>query len=105
MMQLIIGLKIDAYKSLAVCAKIIRQFENYGLSELKKRIEEHDYILCYDSADDIGVKKVIQCYDQLVSAGVQVSLFELDHRPTTIELVRNLDQMFDEIAAEVETEE
>lgn len=105
MMDLIIGLKVDSYKSLAACAKIIRQFENYSLSELKTRIENHNYVLCYDSADDIGVKKVIRCYDQLIDAGAKVSLYELDHRPTTIELVRNLDQMYDEIGAEIEAEE
>lgn len=105
MTELIIGLKVEAYPSLAACAKIIRQFESYSLSELKKRLEDHDYILCYDSADNIGVKNVIQCYDQLVAAGAEVSLYELDHRPTTIELIRNLDQMFDEIDAEVEAED
>ena len=58
MMQLIIGLKIDSYKSFAECAKIVRQFQNYSLSEIKRRVNDHDYVLCYACTDDVGVKKL-----------------------------------------------
>lgn len=105
MMQLIIGLKIESYKSFAECAKVVRQFQNYSISELKKRIDEHDYILCYACTDDSGIKKVIKCYEELTAIGNDISLYELDHRLTTIELVRNRDQMYDEISNEIDDEE
>ena len=57
MMPLIIGLKIDSYKSFAECAKIVRQFHNYSLSEIKQRVNNHDYVLCYPCTDDEGIKK------------------------------------------------
>lgn len=105
MMQLIIGLKIESYKSFAECAKVVRQFENYGFSELKQRIEKHDYVLCYDAADDVGVKNIIKCYDMLTAIGATVSLYELDHRPTTIDLVRNRSRMYGGISAEIDAED
>ena len=105
MMHLIIGLKIESYKSFAECAKIIRQFHNYSFSELKKRVDGHDYILCYACTDDIGVKNVIKCYERLTAIGTEVSLYELDHRPTTIEHIRNRDRMYDEISSEIDSEE
>ena len=105
MMQLIIGLKIDSYKSFAECAKIVRQFQNYSLSEIKRRVNDHDYVLCYACTDDVGVKKVIKCYDKLTAIGTELSLYELDHRPTTIKHVRNKDQMYDDISEEVDSEE
>ncbi len=105
MMQLIIGLKIESYKSFAGCAKVVRQFENYGFSELKQRIDKHDYVLRYDAVDDVGVKNIIKCYDMLTAIGATVSLYELDHRTTTIERVRNRDRMYDEISEEVDVEE
>jgi len=104
MTQLIIGLKIDEYKSLAVCAKIVRQYQDYSISELKKRIDSHNYVLCYSCTDDVGVKTVIKCYDSLTAAGVKVSVYELDHRTTTIEKVRNRDRMYDDISSEIDTE-
>lgn len=104
-MDLIIGLKINSYSSLAECVKIVKQYQNYSISELKKRIDENDYVLCYSCTDDKGIKNIISCYENLTSKGVQVSLFELDHRPTTIELVRNRDHMYDEISEEIDSEE
>ena len=103
-MQLIVGLKIDKYKSFAECAKIIRKFQNYSISDLKKRIELHDYVLCYACTDDVGIKKIISCYDQLIATGASISLYELDHRPTTIEFLRNRDRMYDEISKEIDLE-
>lgn len=103
--NLIIGLKIESYKSLADCVKVIRQFQNDSLSDIKAKIQNHDYILCYACSDDIGVKNVIRCYDQLIKTGATVTLYELDHRPTTIENVRNRDAMYDEISTEVDAEE
>lgn len=105
MMQLIIGLKIESYKSFAECAKVVRQFQNYSISELKKRIDAHDYILCHACTDDVGVKNVIKCYYKLTAIGVTVSLYELGHRPTTFERVCNRDRMYDEMSAEVDIED
>lgn len=105
MTQLIIGLKIDTYRSFSECAKIVRQFNNYSFSEIKQRVNNHDYVLCYSCTDDVGVKKVIKCYDQLTAIGTGVSLYELDHRPTTIEHIRNRDTMYDDISDEIDSEE
>ena len=41
----------------------------------------------------------------MTAIGTEVSLYELDHRPTTIEHVRNRDQMYDDISEEVDSEE
>lgn len=102
MENLIIGLKIESYKSFADCAKIIRRFQDYSFAEIKSKIQNHDYILCYACSDDIGVKNVISCYDQLTKVGTDVSLYELNNRPTTIDLIRNRDAMYDEISADID---
>lgn len=102
MTNLIIGLKIDSYNSFSECARIVRRYHAYGFAELKERIEKNDYVLCYSCTDDNGVKNVINCYDNLVRASVKVSLYELDGRPTTIELLRNRNRMFDDISDEID---
>lgn len=102
MTEPIIGLKLETYDSFAECVKIIRQYQNNSIADIKKRVDTHDYILCYPCVDAQGVKNVISCYEKLTSIGATVSLYELDHRLTTIELVRNRDRMYDEISADVE---
>lgn len=105
MAKLIIGLKVESYKSFADCVKVIRQFENYSLAEIKTRIQNHDYVLCYECSDDVGVKKIIRCYEQLTKLNVVTSLYELDNRLTTIENVRNRDTMYNEISDEIDAED
>ena len=52
-----------------------------------------------------GVKRIIKCYDKLTAIETEVSLYELDHRLTTIEHIRNRDRMYDEISDEIDSTE
>lgn len=102
MTNFIVGLKIEEYTSIAECAKIVRSFNNASIAEFKKCISTHSYVLCYSCTDDLGLKNIIACYEELVKSGAKVSLYELDHRPTTIELLRNRASMYKDIAEDID---
>ena len=44
-------------------------------------------------------------YDIPLCPTTKVSLYELDDRPATIEMVRRRDQMYDQISSEIDAEE
>ncbi len=98
----IIGLKISKYDSLAKCISIIRKFDSGSMSDIKKRILNHEYILQYSRIDGDGLKNIIKCYNALTSSGIFVELYERDDLPTTIELLKNLDKTYDDISDEID---
>lgn len=102
MNNLIVGLKIKSYASFADVAKIVKEYHKYSFSDIKARIDGNDYLLCYDCADRFGVKKIISCYEKLVAKNIEVTLYELDNRITTIEQMKNRDKTYDEISDEID---
>ena len=99
-MDLINGLKIESYDSLANVIKILRKYGDWSISNIKQRIENHDYILCFKSGDEEGLEKIIKCYEDLTSENISVSLFDTNHRPVTIQIMKNRLNTYNEIAKE-----
>ena len=62
------------------------------------------YVLKYSYTDRFGIKAVIQCYEELSKIGVKALLFELDDMPTDIDSLRNLNETYDEISAEIDAD-
>ena len=105
MNSFIVGLKIKSYSSFAIVAKILREYQECSFSEIKAKIDRNEYLLCYACSDRLGVKKVISCYEKLVASSVEVLLYELDNRETTIEKLRIRDNTYDSISNEIDNED
>lgn len=105
MSELINGLKIASYDSIATVVKILRKYGDWSISEIKSRVENHEYILCFNCADRFGLKTILDCYEDLTAAGISVALYDLNHRETTIEIMRNRNNTYDEISAEIDAED
>lgn len=103
-MNLINGLKIDSYDSIAKVVKILRKYGDWSIADNKKCIENHDYILCYDCADEEGLEQIIKCYKELTSEKIDVSLYDTNHRPVTIQIMMNRLNMYHEIGEELQAE-
>ena len=100
-----VGIKIPKGTSIAKCVPIIRKIDpSLSISVINSRINNDEYVLSYDYTDNDGVKNIIFCYEQLTSLGIQPRLFELDDEECDIEILKNLDNMYDEISAEVDAE-
>lgn len=103
-MNLINGLKIDSYDSIAKVIKILRKYGDWSIADIKNRVEKHEYILCFDCADEEGLEQIIECYEELTSEKIAVSLYDTNHRPVTIQVMRNRLNMYHEIDEETQAE-
>lgn len=101
----LIGLKIQKHNSIAKCINILRKYENQPMSVLKNRILKNEFVISCDYTDSEGLKKIIKCYEELISIETEVKIFELDGDPTTIDLLYNLDKTYDSISEEIDLEE
>lgn len=100
-----IGIKVPKGSPIAKCVAIIRKLEpSLSISDITTRINSNEYVLFYDYTDEIGLKKIIKCYEQLSKLGINPTLFDEDGEETTIEIMRNLDGMYDEISEYIDAE-
>jgi hypothetical protein len=100
-----VGIKIPIGTPIAKCVPVIRKIDpSLSIANIISRINNNEYILSYDYTDSDGVKKIISCYEQLAGLGIKTTLFELDDEECSIEFIRNLDNMYDEISDEIDAE-
>ncbi len=101
-----VGIKIPKGTPIAKCVTVIRKIEPaLSISDVSNRINNDDYVLSYDYTDDSGVKKIIKCYKELTKLGISPTLYELDDEECDIELLENLNKMYDEIESEIDDED
>lgn len=100
----LIGLKITKYDSISKCISILRKYDNRAMSVLKNRIINNEYSISCDYTDDVGLKKLMKCYMELTNSNIEVQLYELDGEPTSFELLQNLDQMYNSISSDIDSE-
>ena len=98
-----IGIKVPKDSPIVKVVSVIRAIDKLPISEIRRRVNEADYLLSYRYTSTDGVKSIIQCYRELVKQGVTPSLFEHD-RPTDIEFINNLYNTYQEISSEVDAE-
>ena len=100
-----VGIKIPVGTPIAKCVSVIRKIEpSLSISDISSRVNNGEYVLSYDYTDNSGVKKIIKCYEDLTKQGIQPSLFELDDEECDIELIKNMNNMYDEISDEIDAE-
>jgi len=99
-----VGLKIATVSASAKMIAIIRKYSNSPMWEIKKSIQERNYVLLYSYTDRFGLKKIIECYDELKENGIEAEVYELDDEITNIDFLRNLNGTYDEISNEIDEE-
>lgn len=100
-----VGIKIPQGTPIAKCVPVIRKIDpSLSISDINARITNDEYVLSYDYTDNDGVKNIINCYEQLIKIGIQPRLFELDDEECDIEIIKNLNSMYDEISDEIDAE-
>ena len=100
-----VGIKIPLGSPIAKCVPIIRKINpSLSISVIRSRISNDEYVLSYDYTDNDGVKCIISCYEQLIKIGIQPRLFELDDEECDIEMLKNLNVMYDEISEDIDAE-
>ena len=100
-----VGIKIPKGTPIAKCVQIIRTIDSsLSISDINSRINNDEYVLSYDYTDNDGVKNIISCYEQLIKLGIKPRLFELDDEECDIDMLKNLDNMYDEISDEIDVE-
>ena len=97
-----IGLKIGTVSVSAKTIAIIRKYNNDSMETIKKSIRNRGYVLLFPYTNRFGLKKIIECYDELKNNGIEAEVYELDDEITSIEFLRNLDKTYDEISEEIE---
>ena len=99
-----IGLKIGTVSAAAKTIAIIRKYSNDSMGSIKKSIQNKGYVLLFQYTNRFGLKKVIECYDELKNNGIKAEVYELDDEITSIEFLRNLDKTYDEISEEIDAD-
>jgi hypothetical protein len=98
-----VGIKVPVDSSVVKVVKTVKDIEPLPISEIKRRLNDSDYLLTYNLSSEDGVNNIIKCYKKLVRQGIQPILFEHD-RETGIEFLCNLSRTYQEISAEIDEE-
>ena len=99
-----IGLKITTVSASAKMIAIIRKYSDSPIEKIKRSIQERDYVLLYPYTDRLGLKTILAGYDELKEHGIEAEVYELDDEITTIGFLRNLNDTYDEISDEIDSE-
>lgn len=98
-----VAIKISKTAFSAQIVKIVRKYTDISISDIKKRINNQEFIMSCDHIDDEMIKQIINLYRELSKEDVPCLLYEND-RETTCEILENLLQMHKEIDEEIERE-
>ena len=82
-----IGLKIGTVSASAKTIAIIRKYNNDSMGTIKKNIQNRGYVLLFPYTNRFGLKKVIECYDELKNNGIEAEVYELDDEITSIDFL------------------
>lgn len=96
-----VGIKLVSNDNATNYMKIIRRYSNYSISELKKRIEEREYILECDYVKEEEISTILKLHHELIEAGALTELYE--HNRITSELfLKNLIESYISINSDTE---
>ena len=100
----IVGIKVPQDSPIVKCVSVIRKLEpSTAISEISSRVKNDQFIFSCDYVDDSGIKNIIKCYEELTRMGIVPRIYEHD-RECDIQLIRNLNQTYDEIGEEIKAE-
>ena len=92
----IIGIKIPKNAPLVTALKIIRKYTHESYADIKSHILNNDYVFTCEYADDKGLNKILTIYSELNKAKIKPTLYDEDGEKTTIRLLKNLAESYEE---------
>ena len=98
-----VAIKISKSAFSAQIVKIVRKYTDISISDIKKRINNQEFIMSCDHIDDEMIKQIINLYRELRKEDIPCLLYEND-RETTCKYLENLLQWNKEIEEEIERE-
>ncbi len=98
-----VAIKISKTAFSAQIVKIVRKYTDISISDIKKRINNQEFIMSCDHIDDEMIKQIINLYRELRKEDIPCLLYEND-RETTCKYLENLIQWNKEIEEEIERE-
>lgn len=96
-----VGIKIVNKNEIAKCVKIIREYSNLSIGEIKERIINNNYILEGSYVDEEDILLILKLNSQLLDNGIQTELYE-HNRKTKVEFLNNLVTSYYSINKEIE---
>ena len=97
----IISLKIMKDSNISKYISIIRKATGQSISDIKRAIENNDYAVESDYYDSDELNTLVITAEALVAIGAKLEIYE-DDRETTIQMVKNLINTYEEIEEERE---
>ncbi|MBR6879815.1 MAG: hypothetical protein IKN14_01885 [Clostridiales bacterium] len=83
-----IGLRITGYDSLAKCIAVLRKYTgDLSISELQKRIDNHENAVECSRIVEKDVRKINRCYKELVKSGAEVEIYDSGRRSSHQQLL------------------
>ena len=98
-----LGIKVIKFDSIALCISTIRGVNPESIGNIKSAILSGDYVYTCDELDDEGLSNIVKLYEELKNLGNEVELYE-DDKPTTIELLYNLQESYAETGHSIDAE-
>lgn len=98
-----VAIKISKTAFSAQIVKIVRKYTDISISDMKKRINNQEFIMSCSHIDDKIIKQIINLYRELRKEDISCLLYEND-RETTCQYLENLLQWNKEIEEEIERE-
>ena len=84
-----VGIKIVDKNKMIKCIKIIREYSNLSMSEIKEKIISDDYVLEGSYVNEKDILMILKLNSQLLKNGIQTELYEHDKK-TNINFLNNL---------------
>lgn len=98
--KLTIGLKIAENKVNAKTLMYLKKETSLGLSDIKRKLADGDYIFLYEATNDKGLWKINRVKKELAQQGITVRLFLNDEEEESY-IFDNIEKRNREIAHEV----
>ena len=96
-----IGIKINTTQVEAKVLMYLKKKTGRSISEIKRTLNEYDYVFQCECCDDEGLHLINQMKLELKSLGADVTLFELGHEVPS-NMLDNLEKMHQEINEDCE---
>ena len=95
-----VGLKIITKNEIAKCIKIVREYTNLSIGEIKEKIEKNDYVLEGSYVKEEDILLILKVNKQLLDNEIKTELYE-HNRKTSEELLKNLVNSYMNINEEI----
>lgn len=95
-----IGIKIVSSNEMAKCVKIVREYQEFSISQIKNSILNNEYVVEGNYTNDKDIALLLRIYNELIENKINAELYEHD-RKTNVRFFNNLVEMYNGINTEI----